>query len=55
MFFLFKKSKSKKKRNKGGQGSYKSCKRHGITNEQMAAISNTIIHKKRLVVYAENM
>lgn len=53
MFFFFKKSKSKRKRNRN-KISFKT-KKGSLTNEQMAAISDSIIRKKRLVVYAESI
>lgn len=53
MFFFFKKSRSKRKRNrqKAVSSSSKKC---GITREQMDAISQTIMRKKRLMVYVES-
>ena len=53
MFFFFKKSRSKRKRNrqKAISSSSKKC---GITREQMDAISQTIMRKKRLMVYVES-
>lgn len=53
MFFFFKKSKSKRKRNR--IKSFSKTKKDSLTYEQMTAISDSIIRKKRLVVYAENM
>ena len=52
MFFFFKKSRSKRKRNrlKAASGS---SKKYGITSEQMESISQTIMRKKRLMVYVE--
>ena len=53
MFFFFKKSRSKKKRNRQKAAS-SSSKKYGITREQMDAISQTIMRKKRLMVYVES-
>jgi hypothetical protein len=53
MFFFFKKSKSSRKR-KRGKTTSSSSKKYGITREQMAAISETIIAKKRLMVYVDS-
>lgn len=49
MFFFFKKHRkhNKSKGNKKGKSS--------VDSKQMAAISRSIINKKRLVVYAESM
>ena len=53
MFFFFKKSRSKRKRNRQKAVS-SSSKKYGITREQMNAISQTIMRKKRLMVYVES-
>jgi len=53
MFFFFRKSRSKRKRNRQKTTS-SSSKKYGITREQMDAISQTIMRKKRLMVYIEN-
>ena len=53
MFFFFKKSKSKRKRNRTNSSS--KTKKGSLTYEQLAAISDSIIRKKRLVVYAETL
>lgn len=49
MFFFFKKSRPKRKRNK-----FKIPKKDRISQEQMDAIFQTIMRKKRLMVYVEN-
>ena len=53
MFFFFRKSRSKRKRNRQKNTS-NSSKKYGITREQMDAISQTIMTKKRLMVYVES-
>jgi hypothetical protein len=53
MFFFFRKSRSKRKRNRQ-KNTNNSSKKCGITREQMDAISQTIMRKKRLMVYVEN-
>jgi hypothetical protein len=56
MFFFFKKSRSKRKRNRQkGITSGSSKRKGGLSCEQMYAISEAIIRKKRLMVYAESM
>ena len=53
MFFFFKKSRSKRKRNRQKVAS-SSSKKNGVTREQMEAISQAIMRKKRLMVYVES-
>jgi hypothetical protein len=52
MFFFFKKSKSSRKRKRGKTTT--PSKKYGISNAQMTAISETIIAKKRLMVYVDS-
>lgn len=47
--FFFKKSRSKRKRERQS----KNREKHLLTEIQMKAISNNIINKKRLIVYAD--
>ena len=55
MFFFFKsKSKKKRERNKN-KFSSKKTKKNEISRQQMEAICDSIIAKKRLVVYAESL
>ena len=52
--FFFRKGKRKRNRYKISTNS-SSQKKNGITREQMYAISEAIIRKKRLMVYADSM
>jgi hypothetical protein len=52
MFFFFKKSKSSRKRKRGKTTT--PSKKYGISRAQMAAISETIMRKKRLMVYVDS-
>ena len=55
MFFYKKMSKGKKK-NKGGGiiSSFRKSGKNSISYEQMCRINDTILSKKRLIVYAES-
>ena len=52
MYFFYRK---RRKRNKGKRNSSFKDKKGVISREQMVSISSTIINKKRLVVYSENI
>lgn len=54
MFFFFKKSKSKKRRERE-KNKAKKQKKGSISRQQMEAISDFVISKRRLVVYAESL
>lgn len=60
MFFFFRKSKSARKRARKNADNEikpkkKQKKKGGLTYEQMLSISNAIIQKKRLMVYADSV
>ena len=52
---FFKKKKNKHKKNKGGKFTIGSYKSGLLSKAQMLAISETVISKRRLFVFAESM
>ena len=53
MLFFFKKGKKKKHKNRGTRSSYKTSKKESLGYIQRLMITDSIINKKRLLVYAD--
>lgn len=52
---FFKKKKNKHKKNKGGKFTINSYKSSGISKLQMMEIVNTVVSKRRLLVFTESL